>query len=448
MMPMGQLIGTHLVKSRKLYLLLIICFIMGVMITVAEPDLQVLAEQVPAIPNLTLILSISLGVGVFLLIAVLRVLLKIRLSILFLCFYALVFTLAAFTPGDYLAVAFDSGGVTTGPITVPFILALGVGIAAVRGSQSTEDDSFGMVALCSVGPIMAVMIMGMLFNSPGQYSETEIVHLESIRDIFTLYAKSFPRFLEEVALALSPIIFFFIIFQLLFLKLPRVQLIKMGIGIIYTYLGLVIFLTSVNTGFMPVGNYLGGKIALYSHNWVLIPIGMFIGFFIVAAEPAVHVLNNQVEEISSGAISKRAMLLSLSSGVGISLALAMLRVMTGISIWYILVPGYLTALILTFFVPKVFTAIAFDSGGVASGPMTATFLLPFTIGVCTALGGDLMRDAFGTVAMVAMTPLITIQLLGLVYGIKTKKAELAGETRAEVKLDTALETDIIDLDED
>ena len=421
MMPMGEQIGGQLIKSRKLGLLVASCLIMGTMITIAEPDLQVLAEQVPSVPNMVLILWVAVGVGIFLVVALFRILFQWKLSYILIGLYVGVFALGALTSDSYLAVAFDSGGVTTGPITVPFILALGIGLSSVRGGKSSHDDSFGLVALCSVGPIITVMIMGLFFDTSSEaHSVASIDGISSIGEIFRLFGNSFPKYAEEVALALSPIIVFFILFQIFSLKLPKSQLIKLTIGVGYTYLGLVLFLTGVNIGFLPAGSYIGAYIGSLSYNWILIPLGMIMGYFIVAAEPAVHVLKDEVEVMTGGAISKNAMLWSLSIGVAISIGLAMIRVITGLSIWWVLVPGYLLALGLTFFVPKIFTAIAFDSGGVASGPMTATFLLPFAMGACQSTGGNLLTDAFGIVALVAMTPLITIQVMGLIYNFKIK----------------------------
>lgn len=421
MMPMGEQIGAQLTKSRKIGLLIGVSLFMGFMITIAEPDLQVLAEQVPSVPNRVIILSVAAGVGIFLVIALLRIVFQWRLSYLLIAFYLVVFLLGAFTSEDFLAVAFDSGGVTTGPITVPFILALGIGISSVRGGKSSHEDSFGLVAFGSIGPILTVMILGMFFRpSPGGEASAEVAQVTNIKGLFHLFAEEFPVFFKEVALALLPIILFFLIFQLVALKLPKTQIIKMGVGILYTFLGLVLFLTGANVGFLPAGAYIGQTLGGLSYSWILIPLGMVMGFFIVAAEPAVHVLKDEVEVITGGAVSKNAMLWSLSIGVAISIGLAMLRVLTGISIWYVLIPGYALALGMTFFVPNIFTAIAFDSGGVASGPMTATFLLPFTMGACQAVGGNMLTDAFGVVAMVAMTPLITIQILGLVYKLKIR----------------------------
>ena len=328
--------------------------------------------------------------------------------------YGLIFLAAVFAQPDFLPVAFDSGGVTTGPITVPFILALGIGVAAVRGGKSAHDDSFGLVALCSVGPILSVFLVSLFYDaSSGGYAAESAPIPQTAGEMLRQFGAGLPHYAKEVLVALLPIVAAFVLFQLLFLHLPRRQMIRAAVGVVYTYLGLVLFLTGANVGFLPAGNYLGGAIAALPYNWILIPIGMVIGFFVVAAEPAVHVLNKQVEEISGGTISRKAMLIGLMCGVAVSLGLAMARVLTGVSIWYCLLPGYAIALGMSFFVPQIFTAVAFDSGGVASGPMTATFLLPFAMGACEALGGNVLSDAFGIVAMVAMTPLITIQILGL-----------------------------------
>ncbi|WP_277934592.1 DUF1538 domain-containing protein [Parablautia intestinalis] len=422
MTTMGERVGTIMTKSRKLIIMLVIGFIMGFIITISEPDLQVLAEQVASIPNMVLILSVAAGVGVFLVIALLRMLFSIALPHLLVFCYAVVFILTLFVPKDFLAVAFDSGGVTTGPMTVPFIMSFGIGIAAIRSDKHAADDSFGLVSLCSVGPIMAVLILGMIYN-PGQ---SEIVSdsipvVDNTVDLWGLFAGGFPTYIKEMAISLLPIVVFFGLFQIASKDISKKALIKIGIGLVYTYVGLVLFLTGVNVGFMPAGNYLGQTIAGLSFAWIIIPIGTIIGYYIVKAEPAVFVLTKQVEEMTSGAISARAMGTSLSIGVSMSVGLAMVRVLTGISIMWLIIPGYAIALILTFFVPKIFTAIAFDSGGVASGPMTATFLLPFAMGACGARGGNIITDAFGIIAMVAMTPLITIQTMGMVFKLKESR---------------------------
>jgi hypothetical protein len=414
--PMGEAMGISITRSRKLTLIFLICFLVGAIITAAEPDLQVLANQVPTIPNFTLILTVSVGVGCFLVIAILRILYKIPLRYMLLFFYLLVFLLASFTPQNFLAVAFDSGGVTTGPVTVPFILAMGVGMSLIRSDKDGHDDSFGLVALCSIGPILAVMILGICYQpTEAAYSIAVTSQVETSRDVAVAFFQAIPQYGKEVALAIVPIGLVFFLYNLCTRRFRARRLGSVCIGFLYTYLGLTIFLTGVNVGFLPAGYYLGEKIGAGTVPFLLIPLGMLIGYFMVMAEPSVHVLNKQVEEITNGAISQAAMNHSLCIGVAISAGLAMIRVVTGIHIFWFLIPGYLVAIALSFSTPKLFVGIAFDSGGVASGPMTATFFLPFAIGACQSLGGNLLTDAFGVVSMVAMTPLITIQVLWLLY---------------------------------
>ena len=431
MSPMGERVGTAMTQSKKLWVVVALSFLLGFIITISEPDLQVLAQQVPAVPNLTLILAVACGVGVFLVVALLRMLFSIALPPFLVCFYAVIFILAFFVPKEFLSVAFDSGGVTTGPMTVPFIMALGVGISATRSDRHAADDSFGLVALCSIGPILAVMMLGMIYNpDSAAYTPPVIPEIVDSKQLWNLFAVELPTYMKEIALSLLPIVLFFAVFQALILKLSGRNLTRILIGLVYTYIGLVLFLTGVNVGFIPAGNYLGQVLAGLSHPWVIVPIAMVMGYFIVKAEPAVYVLNKQVEEITDGAISARAMGTALSAGVAISLGIAMIRVLTGISILWILIPGYTIALVISFFVPKIYTAIAFDSGGVASGPMTAAFLLPLAQGACVALGGNIVTDAFGVVAMVAMTPLITIQVMGLYSKLAEKKKTAAVPTPA------------------
>ena len=436
MTPIGEHVGSHMAKSRKLWVVVVVSFLIGVVVTVSEPDLLVLASQVPGIPNMLLIGAVAVGVGVFLVAALLRILFQVPLQWLLIGSYAAVFLLAAFfVPKDFLAVAFDSGGVTTGPMTVPFIMSLGLGVSSIRSDENAAQDSFGLVALCSVGPIVMVLVLAMLFPASGAYVPTTMPQAADSRELGGLFLSALPEYAWEVLKSLFPIAAFFGVFQVVALRLKKKKVLKIVIGLLYTYAGLAVFLTGVNVGFLPAGTYLGRQIAVLSCNWILIPIGMLMGWFIVQAEPAVHVLNKQVEEITSGAIPGSAMSTSLSLGVAASIGLAMVRVLTGISIFVFLVPGYLAAVLLSFRVPKIFTSIAIDSGGVASGPMTATFLLPFAMGACEALGGNIVTDAFGVVAMVAMTPLLTIQLLGLVYQWKLDRERLAQEAVDEEVID-------------
>lgn len=423
MSRIGSQIGAKMTASRKLWLILLLSFLLGAAITVAEPDLQVLAAYVPGVDTGLLITAVSIGVGLFLTLSMLRILFSIPLRALLIACYALVFLAACFTPSDMLSVAFDSGGVTTGPMTVPFIMAMGVGVASIRSDEHAREDSFGLVALCSVGPILAVMLLGALYRpETASGVETAAAAYDTTTELGHGYLAALPSYLYEVSIALLPIFLFFLGFQLVSLRLRRVPFLRILLGVAYTYIGLVLFLTGVNVGFSPLGYALGSGIAGSGGKWALIPLAMLMGWFIIRAEPAVQILNKQVEELSAGAISEKAMGVSLSVAVAAANGLAMVRVVTGVPILYFLIPGYALALALSFFVPGSFTAIAFDSGGVASGPLTAAFMLPFAMGACGALGGSVMTDAFGLVAMVAMTPLITVQIMGAIFVLRSRTA--------------------------
>lgn len=439
MTQIGNHIGAKLTKSRRIWLILLLSFALGVIITIAEPDLTVLATNVPAINSTVLILTVSVGVGLFLMLCMIRILFGIQLKWLFIIFYALIFILSFLADKNFLSVAFDSGGVTTGPITVPFIMALGVGVASIRSDEKAKSDSFGLVALCSIGPILSVLLLGFIYRGEAAPSDIDIRNFQYTSEIGWQYLRDLPHFMLEVAIALLPIVAFFMLFQIVSLRMKRLPFLRICIGLVITYIGLVLFLTGVNVGFQSLGYVLGGQIATSPFKWLLIPLAMLMGWFIINAEPAVHVLNKQVMELSAGAISERAMGLSLSIAISAAMGLAMLRVLTGISIMYFMLPGYIIALALTFFVPPTFTAIAFDSGGVASGPLTASFMLPFAMGACSSLGGNVMTDAFGLVAMVAMMPLITVQIMGAISVIKSRRAEKADES------DLYSDSDIIEL---
>ena len=423
MTPMGEQVGSGLTKTRNLKILLLVCFALGFLITVAEPDLSILAEQVG---SNSLILFVGIGVGVFLLISVLKIIFKRQLATILMYFYMLLFALALFllaidpSNANLLPLCFDSGGVTTGPITVPFIMALGVGIAATIGGKHSNENSFGLIAMCSVGPILAVIILS-LFNSGDIVPPVKEDYLMADNVIKATFHHLW-EVTKEVTLALGLVVGFFFIINAIFLKLPKKKLKNIAIGVMYTYLGLIVFLTSVNVGFMPIGFKMGEQLASFSPIAVTV-FGFIIGLVVVLAEPAVAVLNKQVEEITDGTVSKKSMMIALSVGVGISIALSIIRIIFDFSILYYLIPGYLISLGLSFFVPRMYTAIAFDSGGVASGPLTSTFILPFAIGACMALGGNVLSNAFGVVAMVAMTPLITIQLLGFSAVVKKQVRE-------------------------
>ena len=447
MTPMGIHVGEGLTRSKKIMILVAVCFFMGLLITIAEPDLTVLANQVKDImpgkgdvSKWILIITVGLGVGLFLVIGILKIIFKQSLGPLLMFFYMMLFAVCAMLiesgKGGLFPLSFDSGGVTTGPITVPFIMALGFGIATTIGGRNANENSFGLIALCSVGPVIAVMILSLttkgdlLGYNVGEYAE---LPLSSIGELIL-------DKIGDVALALGLIVAFFLVLQFTVLKLPKRKLIQMAIGIAYTFVGLVIFLIAVELGFIHVGFKIGQQIAEFSKP-LLVVFGFVIGMVVVLAEPAIHVLNKQVEEVTGGGVKKIEMLIALSIAVGISIGLSLLRMIFEFSLLYYLIPGYLISLGLSFFVPKIYTGIAFDSGGVASGPLTSSFVLPLIIGACLGAHGEgvLANDeiysfAYGLVAMVAMTPLITIQVLGF-------KAVVSAKVRANIRMRRILAAD-------
>lgn len=442
MEPLGDGIGKSLTKNKKRFVVpVIICFVLGFLITVSEPDLQVLATQVPSVPNAMLINCVGIGVGIFLAITFVRNKKNFPLRTLLLIFYILIIGLSFFAPDEFIPTAFDSGGVTTGPITVPFIMALGAGLAASKKGKLTGEHSFGLVALCSVGPILSVLLLSIFYNPLPETSHFEITDVHTTTEAFSLFLKALPEYAKEVALAVVPIILLFVLFQLITKRYHIHNIFKMSVGFVYTYVGLVLFLTGANIGFLPAGRLIGSVIAGSSYKALLVPIGMLMGYFVVSAEPAVHSLKKQVNEITNGAISQRSVALALSVGVSVSVGIAMLRVLTGIPLIPFLIAGYAVSLIISFFVPGIYTGIAFDSGGVASGPMTSTFMLPFAMGACEAVGGNIMTDAFGIVALIAMAPLITIQVLGLWE--RTKHTRKIRRLHGEISM---LEDDIVFFD--
>ena len=437
MTPMGEHMASGLIKSKKLVVLIMVSFIMGVLITIAEPDLSVLAEQVSTVISPTiLIMTVGLGVGLFLVVALLKILFKKNLSMILMFFYMLLFALCAILiecgKADFLALSFDSGGVTTGPITVPFIMALGFGIANTVGGRNANENSFGLIALCSIGPMIALIMLALFSNGQMVYELADY----SVEASLSGFGKILLSHSLDTLKALGLIVLFFLILQFTILKLPTKKLLQIGIGIIYTFFGLTIFFVAVSVGFMPVGFKIGEQLANFNPA-VLVIAGIVLGMVVVLAEPAVHVLNKQVEEVTGGGVKKIEMLIALSIAVGISIGLALIRMIFKFSILYYLIPGYCISLGLAFFVPRIYTAIAFDSGGVASGPLTSSFILPLAIGACVAISGNpqsVLTDAFGVVAMVAMTPLITIQTLGF-------KAIMSAKVRNKIAMKRILSAD-------
>ena len=445
MIPIGELVGSATTKTRNLTVIIVVSLLIGIVITLAEPDLSVLASGLAAsINKWTLISLVAVGVGVFLALSMLRVILGVSLRLLLLISYGVVFVLAfvlsLLGKTAFLPLAFDAGGVTTGPMTVPFIIAMGLGVSQISGKSET-DQSFGFVALASVGPIITVMLLGFFVDVTKLLPTSEVV----TGSFFEVYGKTILHQMRDTAIAIGPIAAFFLVFRFTANKnMPIRTFWRIVFGILYTYLGLVLFMTGAHAGFSAAGKAIGMALG-DKFPYVLLPLGCLIGFMIVAAEPAVHVLNEQIEKISGGTIKKTKVMLTLMCGIALSVGLAMLRVLFTFSIWWLILPGYGIALLLSFFTPKVYTAIAFDSGGVASGPMTATFLLPLASGACVSLHGEgsVINYAYGLVAMVAMTPLLVLQILGLVTFLKAKAAE--SRIRKEAPMAPIPEPDVISL---
>lgn len=425
MLPMGEMLGEGITKINKRTLAILICFLIGVLVTVAELDLHVLAMQVTSssIEVFTFVFVVGFGVGMFLVMALLKLVFKLKIKYILSISYGLIFLLTIFANRNFIPVAFDASGATTGPITVPFIMALGAGLASISGSKNTEEDSFGLIGICSIGPIFSVLLLGFFYD----FGYTEDV-VQTIGGGFWSVLGSFfmklPSYMLEVFISLIPILVFFTVYQLIKRKITKRRIVKLIVGILYTYFGIVLFLTGANAGFVPAGRFFGESLGAIDYNWILIIIGFIIGIAIILAEPAVHILNNQVEEITGGAIPKKTMFISLALGEGISVALNMVRVLYHINILYFLIPGFGLAIILGFFVPNIFTSIAFDSGGVAAGTMSGAFIVPFSIGVCTAVGGNMMQDGLGAIGIIAMTPILTIQLVGLIYKLKSRTKKI------------------------
>ena len=420
MMEMGKSISSGLLKSRKVILILLISLVVGVVITVAEPDLKVLAGQMTAIDSKVLIMSVGLGVGIFLSIAAARIIYQISLKKIIGVCYGLLLLMILISKNEMIPLAFDSGGVTTGPMSVPFILAMGIGFSSSIMNKKSKDDSFGLVALCSIGPILTVLILGLFMKDSLSYTYNISEEVTTFSSLVSHYVyEVFPIF-KEVLISLLPILGVFVIFSLITRSVTNKQLKRIILGLPITLLGLTMFFIGVNVGYLPAAYMIG--ISMFAKSKVfLVLLGLIIGFVIVKAEPAVAVLTEQIEKLTEGSIKKSAMTNVIAIGVSLAVTISIIRVMSGFSINGILIGGYLLAIVLMFFSPDIFTMVAFDSGGAVTGPMTTSFLLPLVIGICYASGGNVLTDAFGLVALVAMSPLIMIQMLGVVYKIKSSR---------------------------
>ena len=420
MIEIGRSVGSRLVKTRKPLLIALVAFLVGIIITIAEPDLKVLAEQMTAINDWTLIICVGVGVGLFLSLAAMRIIYQIDLKIFIVIFYSLALILMLFVSKEMVPVAFDSGGVTTGPMSVPFIIAMGLGFSKARARKESKDDSFGLVALCSIGPILIVLLFGLFIKGDMTYNYDISPEITSFGELFNSYLTEIIPTLKDVAVSLIPIVGLFLIFNFITKGIKKKKIMSIFVGLIMAYIGLVLFFIGVYAGYMPIA-YLIGVRMFNSYKFLLIPLGIIVGLVIVKAEPAVAVLTEQIEKMTEGSMNRKVMNNTIAIGVAVAITLSIIRVLTGIPITWFLVIGYIIAIALTFVTPKLFTMVAFDSGGAVSGPLTTSFLLPLIIGVCYQNGGNIFTDAFGVVALVALSPLITIQLLGIAYSIKASK---------------------------
>lgn len=441
--PMGERCGAELTKKKNLSLLLSCAFVIGFIVTAAEPDIQVFGDQVrgvfPFVNKLVITFIIAGGVGLFVTLGLFRAVTNFSLKITLLVSYTALFILAFFTPDSFIGIGFDSGGATTGPMTVPFIMALGLGVSSVRSGD--DDNSFGLTGIASVGPVLAVLIYAVCTRTNIHNAETvqtvnnnlaasadgtlEVIKTGLFAQIFGPFKQVFGEVAKEALVSIAPLFGLFIIFQITLLKMTARQVIRMIIGFTYSLIGLTIFLSGVNGGFMQTGKILGETLGSYAISrggfwyFLLIITGLILGAIIVCAEPAVWCLSEQVETVSGGTIKRKVLLAFLSVGTAVAIGLSMWRAVAGFNLKYVLVPGYIIAMALMIFCPDMFTGIAFDSGGVASGPLTSTFVLSFTIGA--ASGGTGGNDSFGVIALVAMMPLIAIQIMGIIFKIKSSK---------------------------
>ena len=429
-LPFGNHMGASFLKSNQMWYVVIVGFLLGFFVNIAEPDLQVLATQVSSvmggfIPASAILVAVSIGTGVMLSLGIVRIVKSIPLHIVLLVIYGIIFLLAIFSSSDMFAIGFDASGATTGALTVPLVLALSVGVASMKkNSKSAEEDSFGLVGIMSTGAILGVLILNMFVKTDNITGVLDIHHVDT-NSLLGPFLAEIPTVAVDSFIALLPLVLMLIIFQKIKFNLNSRAFAKIFMGFLYTYIGLVIFLVGAHAGFMNVGNLIGHQLAAYDNKAILVISGFVLGMVVILTEPAVYILTEQIENVTNGYIKRKTVLFTLSIGVAFAVGLSMLRIVVpAIELWHYLVPGFGISLALMFFVPKLFVGIAFDSGGVASGPMTATFVLAFAQGASDAIEhSNVLLDSFGVIAMVAMTPLIALQVLGVIYKLKSQKSE-------------------------
>lgn len=422
MFIMGEAMGSSLARTKKTWLVLISGFLIGTVITFAEPDLQILAEQISSINKWLLIAIVAVGVGVMFVVAMLRIMFRLRIKTILQISFGVILILGFFVPKEFLTIAFDCGATTTGNLSVPLMLAFGFGMASMHGGKRSDNETFGIMALGSVGPIISIMVMGLFVPAESIHiTETATTVISTVGDAWAQIGKSLLQNMGEVAIVLIPILVIFFIFQFTIIRLPKQRIMKILVGVLYAYIGIVLFLAGASIGFMSLGSQIGSILASKSYRWVLIPVGALLGFCIVIAEPAVIVLNKNVELITFGAIKKRNLLMALAIGVALASAMAVIRVLYNIDFVWFIVPMYVISLILSFFTKDVFSAIAFDSGGVAAGTMSVSLILPMISGVCETVGADLFTGAFGSISFISAMPVLIVEILGVLYTVASKR---------------------------
>ena len=427
--PMGSLTGSSLVMTNKLPVVLLGGLVLGFFISIAEPGLMVLAYQVDfvtlsAISSWMLLIVVSTGLAIMVSLGFLRVVVRMSLKLFLLLSYLVIFVLALFTQPEFLAIAFDSSGATTGILAVPFLLALAVGISRLRkDSVASEEDSFGLVAIASAGAIMSVLVLNIIIGT----QEYAVASLEAIevgnKAILKPFWDFIPTALRESFVSLLPLTVSLFVLQKVLFHLERRQFARMVKGFLYAFIGLIVFLVGVYGGFMEVAGEIGLRLAMLENKVWVVVTAFALGFFTILAEPAVYVLTHTIEDVTSGYVKRKAVGAALSIGVGSAVALAMIRILTpAMELWHILLPSYIIAVGMMYYAPNLFVGIAFDAGGVATGPMTATFILAFVQGAASAFpGANLLRDGFGMIALVATAPIITLQILGFIFQARSKK---------------------------
>lgn len=423
-MKMGGYVGSHLSSSRKLSFMAILSFILGFMVTISEPDLMVLAEQVPGVSSKWVILiTVSLGTGIFLLLSTIRTIFRLSIKKILIFSYAVALILSFFAPNNFVPLSFDAIGVTTGAMSVPFIMSFGLGICAVRSGKNNQEDGFGLIALASIGPVIAMLLVSLFIKTDSTIAAEAVSRIDTFGGWGSLIGSSILSYLVEVFIVIIPIFVFFMIYNYRYLKYPKSTILRMFFGLIYCYIGLVIFLTGVASGYLPTADLLGYSIASSDMKWLLILIGLIIGAVLIFAEPAVHVLNKQVEDITGGVIRRKTMLVGISIGVSIAMFLVVLRALIGFNFMIILVPLVILLIVLSVYTPRLFVGIAFDSGGAAAGSLSASFVLPFLIGICKAVELDGMLYGFGTIAIISILPTIVIEIMGIRYQMIVNKSK-------------------------